>query len=78
MSLATQAKVLRVLQEMRFERIGGRGADLVDVRVIAATNKDIMEQIRRGKFREDLYFRINVVPIIVPPLRESASRTCPS
>ena len=70
MSLATQAKVLRVLQEMRFERIGGEEQIVVDVRVLAATNKDIMEQIRRGKFREDLYFRINVVPIIVPPLRE--------
>jgi two-component system nitrogen regulation response regulator NtrX len=70
MSLATQAKVLRVLQETRFERIGGEEQISVDVRVISATNKDIKEQIRKGKFREDLYFRINVVPIVVPPLRE--------
>jgi len=70
MSLVTQAKVLRVLQEMRFERIGGEESLSVDVRVIAATNKDIQGQIRAGAFREDLYFRINVVPITVPPLRE--------
>jgi two-component system, NtrC family, nitrogen regulation response regulator NtrX len=70
MSLVTQAKVLRVLQEMRFERIGGEESVSVDVRVIAATNKDIPAQIKAGKFREDLYFRINVVPITVPPLRE--------
>jgi two-component system nitrogen regulation response regulator NtrX len=70
MSLATQAKVLRVLQEMRFERIGGEDSIAVDVRVISATNRDVREMITRGKFREDLYFRINVVPIIVPPLRE--------
>jgi len=70
MSLVTQAKVLRVLQEMRFERVGGEESLTVDVRVISATNKDIQEQIRGGRFREDLYFRINVVPITVPPLRE--------
>ncbi len=70
MSLVTQAKVLRVLQEMRFERIGGEEALSVDVRVISATNKDIRELIGSGRFREDLYFRINVVPITVPPLRE--------
>ena len=70
MSLVTQAKVLRVLQEMRFERIGGEESITVDVRVISATNKDMGEQIRKGRFREDLYFRINVVPILVPPLRE--------
>ncbi len=70
MSLATQAKVLRVLQETRFERIGGEESISADVRVISATNKDIREQIRQGKFREDLFFRINVVPIVVPPLRE--------
>ena len=70
MSLATQAKVLRVLQETRFERIGGEESISADVRVISATNKDIREQIRHGKFREDLFFRINVVPITVPPLRE--------
>ncbi len=70
MSLVTQAKVLRVLQEMRFERVGGEESLSVDVRVISATNKDIREQIRSGRFREDLFFRINVVPITVPPLRE--------
>jgi len=70
MSLNTQAKVLRVLQEMRFERVGGEESVSVDVRVIAATNKDIRAEIGRGRFREDLFFRINVVPIAVPPLRE--------
>jgi two-component system nitrogen regulation response regulator NtrX len=70
MSLSTQAKVLRVLQEMKFERIGGEKSVSVDVRVIAATNKNIQEEIRTGRFREDLYFRINVIPIFVPPLRE--------
>jgi two-component system nitrogen regulation response regulator NtrX len=70
MSLATQAKVLRVLQEMKFERIGGEQSISVDVRVIAATNKNIQQEIRAGRFREDLYFRVNVVPIEVPPLRE--------
>ena len=70
MSLITQAKVLRVLQEMRFERVGGEESLTVDVRVISATNKDIRAEIGRGRFREDLFFRINVVPILVPPLRE--------
>jgi two-component system nitrogen regulation response regulator NtrX len=70
MSLSTQAKVLRVLQEMKFERIGGEKSISVDVRVIAATNKNIQEEIRSGRFREDLFFRINVIPIFVPPLRE--------
>ncbi len=70
MSLSTQAKVLRVLQEMKFERIGGEKSISVDVRVIAATNKHIQEEIRSGRFREDLYFRINVIPIFVPPLRD--------
>jgi two-component system nitrogen regulation response regulator NtrX len=70
MSLVTQAKVLRVLQEMRFERLGGEETLEVDVRVIAATNRDIESLVRERTFREDLYFRINVVPIRVPPLRE--------
>ncbi len=70
MSVSTQAKVLRVLQEMHFERIGGEQSIEVDVRVFSATNKNIQEMITRGKFREDLYFRINVVPIMIPPLRE--------
>ncbi len=70
MSLSAQAKVLRVLQEKRFERLGGTKMIEVDVRVIAATNKDLREEIKAGRFREDLYFRLNVVPIIIPPLRE--------
>ncbi len=70
MSLSAQAKVLRVLQEKRFERLGGTKVIEVDVRVIAATNKDLREEIKAGRFREDLYFRLNVVPITIPPLRE--------
>jgi len=70
MSLATQAKVLRVLQEQRFERIGGNESITVDVRVIAATNISVEDAIREGKFREDLYYRLNVIPIELPPLRE--------
>jgi two-component system nitrogen regulation response regulator NtrX len=69
MSLKTQAKVLRALQEQVVEPVGGRGQVQVDVRVIAATNKDLAEEIRAGRFREDLYFRLNVIPISVPPLR---------
>nr|WP_320133207.1 sigma-54 dependent transcriptional regulator [uncultured Holophaga sp.] len=72
MSLKTQAKVLRALQEGRVEPIGGGGAVGVDVRVIAATNKDLTEEIKSGRFREDLYFRLAVVPLRVPPLRERA------
>ena len=70
MSLATQAKVLRVIQELSFERVGGELPLHVDVRLIAATNKNIQEEIRLGRFREDLYFRVNVIPIHLPPLRE--------
>jgi two-component system nitrogen regulation response regulator NtrX len=70
MSLKTQAKILRVLQEKRFQRIGGSRTLEVDVRVIAATNKDLEAEIGRGTFREDLFYRLNVVPIEVPPLRE--------
>ncbi len=70
MSLATQAKVLRVLQEQRFERIGGNESITVDVRVIAATNISVEDAIREGKFREDLYYRLNVIPIELPPLRD--------
>ncbi|NPA48373.1 MAG: sigma-54-dependent Fis family transcriptional regulator [Thermodesulfobacteria bacterium] len=70
MSLSAQAKVLRVLQEKCFERVGGTKTIQVDVRVIAATNKDLREEIKAGRFREDLYFRLNVVPIRIPPLRE--------
>ena len=70
MSLKTQAKILRVLQEKQFQRIGGDRTMQVDVRVIAATNKNLEEEIGRGAFREDLYYRLNVVPIEVPPLRD--------
>jgi two-component system nitrogen regulation response regulator NtrX len=70
MSPKTQAKVLRVLQEQEVERLGSARTIKVDVRVIAATNKNLEEAIQRGEFREDLYFRLNVIPIVVPPLRE--------
>jgi two-component system nitrogen regulation response regulator NtrX len=70
MSLKTQAKVLRALQEQRIEPVGGTGGVEVDVRVIAATNKDLEAEIRAGRFRDDLYFRLNVIPFHVPPLRE--------
>jgi two-component system nitrogen regulation response regulator NtrX len=70
MSLKTQAKVLRVLQEQVMEPVGGSNRIRVDARVLAATNKDLTAEIRAGRFREDLYFRLNVVPIFVPSLRE--------
>jgi len=70
MSLTTQAKVLRVLQEQRFQRVGGNKLIEVDVRVIAASNKNLQEEIRKGNFREDLFYRLNVIPILVPPLRD--------
>ena len=72
MSLKTQAKVLRALQEQIVEPVGGQNSVRVDVRVIAATNKDLAVEIRQGRFREDLYFRLNVIPIAVPPLRSRA------
>jgi two-component system nitrogen regulation response regulator NtrX len=70
MSLKTQAKVLRIIQERCFERVGGVRLVAVDVRIIAATNKDLDEEIRHGNFREDLYYRLNVVPFRAPTLRE--------
>jgi len=70
MSLAAQAKVLRVLQEGEVTRIGGAKVRKVDVRVLAATNKKLEHEIAEGRFREDLYYRLNVVPITVPPLRD--------
>ncbi|MBN2532061.1 MAG: sigma-54-dependent Fis family transcriptional regulator [Spirochaetales bacterium] len=70
MSLNAQAKVLRVTQELKFERIGGEKSISADVRLIAATNKKIEQEIEAGRFRKDLFFRLNVIPIVVPPLRE--------
>ena len=70
MSLKTQAKVLRVLQEQTLEPVGGTTSVRVDTRVLAATNKDLLVEIRAGRFREDLYFRLNVIPIFAPPLRD--------
>ena len=70
MSLNTQAKVLRALQEQQFTRVGGTKLLKVDVRVLAASNKDLLKEIEKGTFRDDLYYRLNVVPIVVPPLRE--------
>ena len=70
MSLRTQAKVLRALEEQRFEPVGASESVQVDVRVVAATNKNLEEEIERGNFREDLFYRLNVIPFHVPPLRE--------
>jgi two-component system nitrogen regulation response regulator NtrX len=70
MSLSAQAKVLRVIQEQKMERVGGERTIETDVRVIAATNKDLETECERGNFRQDLFFRLNVIPIHIPPLRE--------
>jgi two-component system response regulator AtoC len=70
MSLSTQKKLLRVLQEKEFERVGGTQTIHIDSRVIAATNKVLLEEVNRGHFREDLYYRLNVIPIHMPPLRD--------
>ena len=70
MSLKTQAKILRILQEQKFERVGGVEAISVDVRVVAATNKNLPDEIEKGSFREDLFYRLNVVPFELPPLRD--------
>ncbi len=72
MSLRTQAKVLRALEEQRFEPVGASRFVQVDVRVVAATNKNLEEEIARGNFREDLFYRLNVIPFFVPPLRNRA------
>jgi two-component system nitrogen regulation response regulator NtrX len=73
MSPITQAKVLRVTETQEFQKVGGSKKIKVDVRIIAATNKDLEEEIKKGNFREDLYFRLNVIPLEVPPLRERKS-----
>ncbi len=70
MSLKTQAKLLRVIEEQRFEPLGSTESISIDTRIIAATNKNLRKEIEKGKFREDLFFRINVIPIYIPPLRE--------
>ena len=77
MSLKVQAKVLRALDEHRFEPVGASQAIQVDVRVIAATNKNLEQEIERGNFREDLFYRLNVIPFTVPPLRERAEDIAP-
>ncbi len=73
MELAAQAKILRVIQEGEFERVGGNQTRYIDVRVIAATNQNLPELVKKGEFREDLYYRLNVVPIPSPPLRDRIS-----
>jgi len=70
MSLKAQAKILRILQEKKFERVGGNKVIDMDVRVLAATNKDLEKEMEEGRFRQDLYYRLHVIPLIVPPLRE--------
>lgn len=70
MSLKAQAKILRILQEKKFERVGGNKLFDMDVRVLAATNKDLEKEMEAGRFRQDLYYRLHVIPLTVPPLRE--------
>ncbi len=67
---STQTRLLRVIQEKTFERVGGTGTMSVDVRVLAATNRNLEEDVKSGRFREDLYYRLNVIPVVIPPLRE--------
>jgi len=73
LSLPVQAKLLRILQEKEFERVGGSKTLKTDIRVIAATNRDLEQEVSKGRFREDLYYRLNIFPITVPPLRERKS-----
>lgn len=70
MDLSVQAKILRVVQEGTFERVGGNNTINIDVRLIAATHKNLEEMVQKGTFRNDLFYRINVVPILIPPLRD--------
>ncbi|MBZ0155776.1 MAG: sigma-54 dependent transcriptional regulator [Alphaproteobacteria bacterium] len=70
MTMQTQAKVLRVIETQVFQRVGGSKNIKVDVRIIAATNKELAEEVKKGNFRDDLYFRLNVIPLLLPPLRE--------
>ena len=70
MSLNAQAKILRILQEKKFERVGGTKIIETDVRVLAATNKDLEREMEEERFRQDLYYRLHVIPLLVPPLRE--------
>jgi len=77
MSLEAQAKVLRAVQEMRFERVGGTEPISVDVRILCATNKDLKDEVKQGRFREDLFFRLNVIPIRIPSLKERTEDLSP-
>jgi two-component system nitrogen regulation response regulator NtrX len=70
MSLKAQAKILRILQEKKFERVGGNTFIMTDVRVLAATNKDLEREMEAGRFRQDLFYRLNVIPLNIPPLRD--------